>query len=127
MRLCHNPLFVIASDRRERGNPTRKVVARAKPVAISRVPSPPQANRDKASVAALPRNDIMTQPQSWGFTCVKLYIRRMDNVKTIKKGEGFPSPFLFWTKATMSPFFLRQLGWLAPDITCYGTADNLCL
>ncbi|OGP39615.1 MAG: hypothetical protein A2022_06505 [Deltaproteobacteria bacterium GWF2_42_12] len=60
MRLCHNPLFVIASDRRERGNPTRKVVARAKPVAISRVPSPPQADRDKASVAALPRNDIMT-------------------------------------------------------------------
>jgi len=31
-------------------------------VAISRVPSPPQADRDKASVAALPRNDIMTQP-----------------------------------------------------------------
>src|SRR4030067_2657794 len=62
-RLSHNPLFVIASDRRERGNPTRKVVARAKPVAISRVPSPLQADRDKASVAALPRNDIMTQPQ----------------------------------------------------------------
>ena len=31
-------------------------------MAISRVPSPPQADRDKASVAALPRNDIMTQP-----------------------------------------------------------------
>ena len=61
-RLCRNAHFVIASDRRERGNPTRKVVARAKPVAISRVPSPPQADRDKASVAALPRNDIMTQP-----------------------------------------------------------------
>ena len=35
-------------------------------MAISRVPSPPHADRDKASVAALPRNDIMTQPQGGG-------------------------------------------------------------
>ncbi|OGP43214.1 MAG: hypothetical protein A2022_08125 [Deltaproteobacteria bacterium GWF2_42_12] len=45
-RLSHNPLFVIASDRRERGN-----LLFFNKLQI-------------ASVAALPRNDIMTQPQN---------------------------------------------------------------
>ena len=47
-RLCHNPLFVIASDRRERGN-----LLFFNKLQI-------------ASVAALPRNDIMTQPRGEG-------------------------------------------------------------
>src|SRR3990170_8112317 len=47
-RLCHNPLFVIASDRRERGN-----LLFFNKLQI-------------ASVAVLPRNDIMTQPLKKG-------------------------------------------------------------
>jgi hypothetical protein len=56
-RLCHSSLFVIASDRRERGNPTKSLRGRS-PWQSQEFP---RFARDKASVVSPPRNDITTQ------------------------------------------------------------------